>query len=411
MLVGPVSHRLQAVSEVEAEGVEQVAPAEEPVVIEELPPEDSFEAEAPASLEQAPPPATLSSPEVGEMVVQAFRDELGREPSEEELQELGPSAEARARVGDTPRQISSWLEDQLAARADQQAGEITDGAFQEVLERTPEAWGYWHDQAAVLLGEGSAPEDVAGYLRDSLRQSDEYRSLAADRIVDEGFRSVLGRTVEAGAPGYWQDEVVSALERGATEEEARAQIEAGLRQSEEYRRRYLGVSVEQLRGVMPNLGRDRAEAMLPLLNSAMEEAEINTPMRRAAFLAQLAHESGELRWFEELDSGRQYEGRRDLGNVEPGDGPRYKGRGPIQITGRSNYRNAGRALGLDLEGNPSLAAEPEVGFRTAAWYWNSRGINAPADGGDFDRTTYLVNGGTNGAAERRAYYRRALAVL
>ncbi|MBI3183627.1 MAG: glycoside hydrolase family 19 protein [Myxococcales bacterium] len=345
------------------------------------------------------------------MVVQAFRDELGREPSEEELQELGPSAEARARVGDTPRQISSWLEDQLAARADQQAGEITDGAFQEVLERTPEAWGYWHDQAAVLLGEGSAPEDVAGYLRDSLRQSDEYRSLAADRIVDEGFRSVLGRTVEAGAPGYWQDEVVSALERGATEEEARAQIEAGLRQSEEYRRRYLGVSVEQLRGVMPNLGRDRAEAMLPLLNSAMEEAEINTPMRRAAFLAQLAHESGELRWFEELDSGRQYEGRRDLGNVEPGDGPRYKGRGPIQITGRSNYRNAGRALGLDLEGNPSLAAEPEVGFRTAAWYWNSRGINAPADGGDFDRTTYLVNGGTNGAAERRAYYRRALAVL
>lgn len=171
------------------------------------------------------------------------------------------------------------------------------------------------------------------------------------------------------------------------------------------------VSPEQLRRIMPNLSAARAEQMAPHLNRAMDEAGINTPQRAAAFLAQLAHESGGLVHFEELASGRAYEGRRDLGNVQPGDGVRFKGRGPIQLTGRANYAAAGKALGLDLVNNPELAARPDVGFRVAAWYWNSRGLNALADRGQFDAITQRINGGQNGAADRRQYFARANSVL
>ncbi len=172
-----------------------------------------------------------------------------------------------------------------------------------------------------------------------------------------------------------------------------------------------GVSLQQLKRVMPNLSDAKARQVLPHLNKAMQEAQINTPKRQAAFLAQLAHESGELRYFEEIASGAAYEGRRDLGNTQPGDGVRFKGRGPIQLTGRSNYRAAGRALGIDLEHNPKRAADVDVGFRTAAWFWNSRGLNKYADAGNFREVTRRINGGYNGLSSREAYYRRALNVL
>jgi putative chitinase len=171
------------------------------------------------------------------------------------------------------------------------------------------------------------------------------------------------------------------------------------------------VSVQQLRAIMPNLSEARANELMPHLNSAMQEAGINTPRRQAAFLAQLAHESGEFRWMEEIASGAAYEGRGDLGNTQPGDGVRFKGRGPIQLTGRSNYAAASQALGIDLVNNPTRAADPDVGFRTAAWYWNNRNLNSYADAGNFDAITYRVNGGYNGKAERDAYYNRALQVL
>jgi predicted chitinase len=169
--------------------------------------------------------------------------------------------------------------------------------------------------------------------------------------------------------------------------------------------------VEQLRAIMPNLPLARAQQLLPYLNDAMIAGGINTPLRQAAFLAQLAHESVGLTAFEEYASGAAYEGRSDLGNVYPGDGVRYKGRGPIQLTGRSNYRAAGQALGLDLEGNPTRAADVDVGFRTAVWFWNSRNLSSYADARNFDAITYRVNGGYNGKASRDAYYARALQVL
>ncbi|KZM76106.1 glycoside hydrolase family 19 protein [Nocardia terpenica] len=168
---------------------------------------------------------------------------------------------------------------------------------------------------------------------------------------------------------------------------------------------------------MPDLPGDRAEELLPALNAAMREGDISTPLRRAAFLAQLAQESSELRYFEELGDDeyfQQYdpgEANTAAGNVEPGDGARYHGRGPIQLTGRGNYRAAGQALGLDLEGEPELAARPDIGFRIAQWYWSSRNINAVADTGDIAAVTQLVNGGYNGLADRRYYFYRALEVL
>ncbi len=172
-----------------------------------------------------------------------------------------------------------------------------------------------------------------------------------------------------------------------------------------------GVSVEQLRAIMPNLSVARASQLLPYLNDAMIKGGINTPARQAAFLAQLAHESVGLTAFEEFASGAAYEGRTDLGNTQPGDGVRFKGRGPIQLTGRANYRAAGQALGLDLENNPARAADLDVGFRTAVWFWNSRNLNFYADNGNFDAITYRVNGGYNGKASRDAYYARARQVL
>ena len=129
------------------------------------------------------------------------------------------------------------------------------------------------------------------------------------------------------------------------------------------------------------------------------------------FLGQVAHESGGFRYSEELASGAAYEWRRDLGNIYAGDGRRYKGRGFIQLTGRANYREAGRALGLDLINNPALAATDLNAARVAAWYWDSRELNSPADQGNFLEVTRRINGGTNGYWDRMRYYNRAQEVL
>lgn len=165
-----------------------------------------------------------------------------------------------------------------------------------------------------------------------------------------------------------------------------------------------------LQRAMPGLPRDKAITYSPLLTAAMREGGITTRARAAAFLAQLGHESVSLQFFEEIASGQAYEGRRDLGNVRPGDGRRYKGRGPIQLTGRTNYRNAGRALGLPLEAEPRRAAEPRIGFRVAVWFWSTRGLNALADRGDFIGITRRINGGTNGLADRQARWARIRAL-
>lgn len=171
------------------------------------------------------------------------------------------------------------------------------------------------------------------------------------------------------------------------------------------------MTVEQLRKIVPSMTLQHATGVLPYLNRAMAEANIDTPARQAAFVAQLAHESGAFKYREEIASGADYEGRTDLGNTQRGDGRRYKGRGFIQLTGRANYREAGKALGLDLENNPALAATPANAARVAAWYWSKHNLNELADQGRFDAITRRINGGYNGKADRDRYHARAKRAL
>lgn len=173
------------------------------------------------------------------------------------------------------------------------------------------------------------------------------------------------------------------------------------------------ITLDQLRAVMPYAGR-RADSFHGPLTRAMAEFEIATPPRMAAFLAQIAHESGSLRYVRELADGTAYEGRKDLGNILPGDGQRYKGRGLIQITGRANYKQCSAALfgdGQHLQDYPEILEQPEHAARSAAWFWHSRSLNALADQGAFEKITRLINGGTNGLTDRLAYYARAQRVL
>ena len=170
------------------------------------------------------------------------------------------------------------------------------------------------------------------------------------------------------------------------------------------------IDLDDLNRIMPH-ARDRAGLYVDYLNSAMQEFGITNVARECAFLAQIAHESGELRYVKELASGEQYEGRKDLGNTEPGDGVRFKGRGLIQITGRANYDACGNALGLDLLDEPNLLELPTNACRSAAWFWSKHGLNELADNGGFEVITRRINGGLNGYADRLAYYRRAQQTL
>lgn len=163
---------------------------------------------------------------------------------------------------------------------------------------------------------------------------------------------------------------------------------------------------DELLEIMPRAW-DRVDTFLEPLNTAMDEFEINSPSRQAAFLAQIAHESGELRYVRELATGEAYEMRKDLGNTEPGDGPKYKGRGLIQITGRDNYRKCGEALGLDLLGEPEMLEVSDLAARSAAWWWKNHGLNELADAENFRRITIRINGGLNGYSQRVAYWDKA----
>lgn len=202
----------------------------------------------------------------------------------------------------------------------------------------------------------------------------------------------------------------------------------------------------QLKTIMP---RADAATWIDALNAAMEERQINTPQRMAAFLAQIAHESGELTHLEEklsysamrmcqvwpkrfptLESAqpyarnperlanRVYAGRLGNGDEASGDGWRYRGRGLIQLTGKSNYERCRQALVDDVAANPDLLLQPRGAARSAAWFWESRGLNELADHEpgdddveDFETITVKINGGTVGLPDRMDYWEHALQVL
>mgnify|MGYP000945617930 CR=1 FL=1 len=140
---------------------------------------------------------------------------------------------------------------------------------------------------------------------------------------------------------------------------------------------------------------------------------VTARLRICHFLAQAAHETDGFRTLEEYGGPAyfiRYEGRRDLGNTQAGDGIRYHGRGIFQLTGRANYRRFGQLLGIDLETEPEQAKEPEISLRVAFAYWGERAINTAADADDSERVTKLINGGRNGLSERVRYLAKAKAI-
>lgn len=174
-----------------------------------------------------------------------------------------------------------------------------------------------------------------------------------------------------------------------------------------------------------------ATKFMDAINATCTKYDISSPIRQLCFLAQVGHESGGLFFTEELASGAAYEGRKSLGNTQPGDGVRFKGRGLIQITGRTNYGAVGTALGVDFIKNPTLLGGKNVTVCTAqqiqnaalsaGWFWNSRKLNAiadtiniakPIDSGtnlaNFILLTKKINGGTNGLNDRLNRYKTGL---
>ena len=179
----------------------------------------------------------------------------------------------------------------------------------------------------------------------------------------------------------------------------------------------MGVTRSQLKKIMPNAPYVRIDKYLDYLNKAMQEFGIITKEREAHFLAQVAHESAEMRYTRELASGDKYEGRKDLGNIQKGDGRRFKGRGFIQVTGRANYTRYKLFCGYDVVSKPELLELPRGATRSAAWFFTAGcGQNlcilADLDNGRnteliLQNITKVVNGGLNGLDSRRRYLQRA----
>ena len=170
------------------------------------------------------------------------------------------------------------------------------------------------------------------------------------------------------------------------------------------------ITIDVFKACFP-LCKFKHEDLFPFLTAAMDEKEINTPERIAAFWSQIAHESGELNYWVELgsdDSFKKYDGR--MGNG-PGEGAKYRGRGPFQLTGKNNYKKYGDLLGVDLINSPELAGRAENGFRIAALYWDLNKLNDLADWYWFDKITQAINGGQNGADARRKYYVKFLPII
>ena len=171
------------------------------------------------------------------------------------------------------------------------------------------------------------------------------------------------------------------------------------------------LTVDQLQTIYKESNATRVNEFFQPLCDVMDKYEINTPLRMACFLAQVGHESGELRFTHELASGTAYEGRKDLGNTEAGDGVKYKGEGLIQVTGKYNFEQIDLDLNLGCVDNPAVLLTPENATLVAGWFWDKHGLNTIADDGDFEKITKRINGGLNGESDREMLMKRACTAL
>lgn len=198
------------------------------------------------------------------------------------------------------------------------------------------------------------------------------------------------------------------------------------------------MTVDKIKLIMPKCPADWAEAILNIA----PQFDIDTPLRLSSFIAQIAHESSELTRLEEnlnysaerlvvvfpkyfptlqdalpfnrkpqAIANKVYSGRMGNGNEVSGDGFTFRGRGPVQLTGRENYSNCGKAIKRDLIADPDLLLHPVAGIESACWFWNSKGLNALADHGDFKTITKRINGGFIGLEDREKYYGKAKTIL
>jgi putative chitinase len=176
------------------------------------------------------------------------------------------------------------------------------------------------------------------------------------------------------------------------------------------------ITKQQLQKIYKECPEKRVDLFLPFLNDTMAQYEINTPQRIRMFLAQIGHESGRLLYTEEIASGAAYEGRKDLGNTSIGDGVKYKGRGLIQITGKTNYLLCGMDLDLPLLEQPELLSKPLYACESAGWFWKNNNLNSLCDMGLYRKLSYRINGGReprdpNGWPDRMQLYQRASEVV
>lgn len=173
----------------------------------------------------------------------------------------------------------------------------------------------------------------------------------------------------------------------------------------------VSITLDDLRRLAPRGKSSIVQSLIAPLNRYLPDYGIDTPLRVAHFMAQAAHEADSFKTLQEYASGAAYQGRKDLGNLQPGDGVRYKGRGIFQLTGRVNYQAYGKRLGLDLIRHPELAASADVSVRVACEYWKAKGLNAWADRDDVKEITRRINGGYNGLSDRKSYLAKAKAIF
>lgn len=182
------------------------------------------------------------------------------------------------------------------------------------------------------------------------------------------------------------------------------------------------ITAQQLKKIMPNALSKNVDTYLPHLNDLMPKFGITGKLRVCHFLAQVAHESGELRYSQEIASGKAYDTGKlavALGNTPEadGDGQKYKGRGLIQLTGTTNYRKFNEYLKKnfvdadDVLKNPEKVATPKYAVMSACWFFATFGCLALADKDDIRAVTKRINGGYNGFDQRQRYYNRAKEVI
>jgi len=141
---------------------------------------------------------------------------------------------------------------------------------------------------------------------------------------------------------------------------------------------------------------------------------INTHLRLAHFMAQIEHESGGFKYLTELGGKSyfdKYEGRKDLGNIQKGDGFKFRGRGYIQVTGRANYTLLSKDMRIDFVNNPDMLSQEANAMISAVWYWNKHKLNSLADLNDITKITKKINGGLNAFEDRKRLFSKWFELL